>query len=55
MNINQNKPSEPLLSRLHRRIRPQRRVAAGHFLRGLAYGTGLSVASALAYGLRQMW
>ncbi|MFC9484628.1 hypothetical protein ACFTZM_00935 [Streptomyces hydrogenans] len=55
MNISQNKPAETLLSCLRRRIRPQRRIAAGHFLRGLAYGTGLSVASALAYGLRQMW
>ncbi|MGW5098217.1 hypothetical protein ACWEQ1_34250 [Streptomyces nodosus] len=34
--------------------RAQRRAAAGHFVRGLAYGTGLAIASLVSYWLQQM-
>ncbi|MDV9186839.1 hypothetical protein R6L23_01075 [Streptomyces sp. SR27] len=54
MPISKKPPSEPRLGRLLRRIRPQRRAAVAHFVRGLAYGAGLSVASFLTYGIRQM-
>ncbi|MGW4779980.1 hypothetical protein ACWEPA_25380 [Streptomyces filamentosus] len=47
-------PKTPFIARLYRRLHAQRRAAAGHFLRGLAYGAGLSAASALAYALRQL-
>ncbi|MFI2415649.1 hypothetical protein [Streptomyces sp. NPDC018947] len=34
--------------------RPQRRAAAGHFVRGLAYGSGLAIASLVSYWIQQM-
>ncbi len=34
--------------------RVQRRAAAGDFVRGLAYGTGLAMASLVSYWLQQM-
>ncbi|MFJ2565814.1 hypothetical protein ACIO02_23140 [Streptomyces sp. NPDC087568] len=34
--------------------RAQRRATAGHFVRGLAYGTGLAIASLVSYWLQQM-
>ncbi|MEU6621995.1 hypothetical protein ABZ926_14645 [Streptomyces litmocidini] len=55
MTIIKKPPSKPRLGRLRQRIRLQRRAAVRHFLRGLAYGAGLSVASVLTYGIRQMW
>ncbi|MEV6123084.1 hypothetical protein AB0M23_21635 [Streptomyces sp. NPDC052077] len=37
-----------------RRIRQRHRAAAGHFLRGLAYGTGLVTATLLNTWLQRM-
>ncbi|MGV9761484.1 hypothetical protein ACWDUC_37575 [Streptomyces tricolor] len=34
--------------------RAQRRAAVWHFVRGLAYGTGLALASLASYWLQQM-
>ncbi|MBL3668374.1 hypothetical protein JL475_20740 [Streptomyces sp. M2CJ-2] len=34
--------------------RAQHRAAAGHFVRGLAYGTGLAIASLVSYWLQQV-
>ncbi|MGA5121320.1 hypothetical protein [Streptomyces pseudogriseolus] len=34
--------------------RAQRRAAAGHFVRGLAYGTGLAITSLVSYWIQQM-
>ncbi|MEU3415435.1 MULTISPECIES: hypothetical protein [unclassified Streptomyces] len=34
--------------------RGQRRTAAAHFVRGLAYGTGATVAGLLGYGIRHL-
>jgi hypothetical protein len=36
------------------RTRGQRRTAAAHFVRGLAYGTGVTVAGLLGHGLRHL-
>lgn len=33
--------------------RRQRRAAAGHFVRGLSYGAGITAASAVGYWLQQ--
>ncbi|MEU6572585.1 hypothetical protein [Streptomyces sp. NPDC046805] len=35
------------------RTRTQRRAAAGHFVRGLAYGTGLAATSLLSYWIEK--
>ncbi|MFI6416910.1 hypothetical protein ACIBG6_05700 [Streptomyces sp. NPDC050842] len=35
--------------------RRQRGAAAGHFVRGLSYGAGITAASAVGYWLQQMW
>ncbi|MFF4174260.1 hypothetical protein [Streptomyces sp. NPDC001744] len=35
--------------------RRQRRAAAGHFVRGLSYGAGITAASAVGYWLQQLW
>ncbi|MFB7076447.1 hypothetical protein [Streptomyces sp. NPDC056308] len=43
-----DRPSRPLRGWFRR----QRRVAAGHFVRGLAYGTGLTAAGLLGYWLQ---
>ncbi|MEV4430699.1 hypothetical protein ACN9M0_35615 [Streptomyces sp. R-07] len=34
--------------------RRQRRAAAGYFVRGLAYGSGITTASAVGYWLQQL-
>lgn len=34
--------------------RAQRRAVAGHFVRGLAYGTGLAITSLVSYWIQQM-
>ncbi|MEU5709930.1 MULTISPECIES: hypothetical protein [Streptomyces] len=46
--VDQRPPSRRPWSRV------QRRAAAGHFVRGLAYGTGLAIASLVSYWLQQM-
>ncbi|MGW6420094.1 hypothetical protein [Streptomyces sp. NPDC055055] len=48
-------PSEFGSSRLGRYVRLQCTAAIAHFVRGLAYGAGLSVAGTVAYGLRHLW
>jgi hypothetical protein len=35
-------------------IAKHRRVAAGHFIRGLAYGTGAALAGVVGYALQQL-
>nr|BFD88484.1 hypothetical protein StreXyl84_78850 [Streptomyces sp. Xyl84] len=51
-------PASPNDQRPPSRRRPwtraQRRAAAGHFVRGLAYGTGLAIASLVSYWIQQM-
>ncbi|MFE5299994.1 hypothetical protein [Streptomyces sp. NPDC056632] len=46
---------EPHYGRLGRYLRLQCHAAFGHFLRGLAYGSGLGLAGAIAYGVRLLW
>ncbi|MFG3343569.1 hypothetical protein ACGF1Z_00710 [Streptomyces sp. NPDC048018] len=41
--------------RLGSYVRLQCRAAFGHFLRGLAYGSGLSLAGAIACAVRRLW
>lgn len=36
-------------------VRLQCRAAFDHFLRGLAYGSGLSLAGSIIYGVRHLW
>ncbi|MEU7071326.1 hypothetical protein AB0B30_22590 [Streptomyces narbonensis] len=48
-------PTETGHSHFTEYIRLQCRVAFDHFLRGLAYGSGLSLAGVIIYGVRHMW
>ncbi|MFH9677322.1 hypothetical protein ACH4L5_34315 [Streptomyces sp. NPDC017405] len=47
-------PDDRPLSRHRPPTRAQRRAATGHFIRGLAYGTGLAIASLVSYWIQQM-
>ncbi|WP_314614691.1 hypothetical protein [Streptomyces stackebrandtii] len=55
MNNANTPPSHRLHCRLFRWGRRQRRSAAGHFVRGLSYGAGLTATSAVGYWLQQLW
>lgn len=48
-------PSDDQRPPFRRRPWPRaQRAVAGHFVRGLAYGTGLAIASLISYWLQQM-
>lgn len=45
----------PPHERLRQYVRLQCQVALGHFLRGLAYGTGLGIAGTVIVRMRGLW
>ncbi|MEU2244928.1 hypothetical protein ABZ572_36705 [Streptomyces sp. NPDC018338] len=48
-------PAESGYGQFGEYVRLQCRAALGQFLHGLAYGSGLSLAGSIVYGLRHMW
>ncbi|MFE6853772.1 hypothetical protein ACFVDH_23635 [Streptomyces sp. NPDC057674] len=59
MTISHTPPSGPGPVRTPRGLfywgRRQHRAAAGHFVRGLSYGAGITAASLAGYWFQQLW